>query len=145
MVQIRYAEYDDYNLILKIDSSITESRWKCWTDNKQAVFVFLNGELAGWLQHSLFMEKIPFVNRLYVFEKYQNNCLGTGLMKFWEFEMAERGYAQLMLSTEKTNTAQEFYKKLGFSEIGSFELFGEHAEMLFGKKISRVQSCCCEK
>lgn len=144
MVQIRYAENKDYNFILKIDSSITEQKWKCWTDHKQAVLTFMNGEFAGWLQYSFFMEKIPFVNMLYVFEEYQNNCLGTGLMKFWEFEMVERGYTQLMLSTEKTNTAQDFYKKLGFSELGSFDYFGEHTELMLGKKVSLTKTCCCK-
>lgn len=143
MIQIRYADYSDYSFILKIDSSITENKWKNWTDNKQVMITFINGEFAGWLQYSFFIEKIPFVNRLYVFEEYQHNSLGTGLMKFWEFEMVERGYTQLMLSTEKTNTAQEFYKKLGFSEFGSFDYFGEHTELMLGKIVDLTKSCCC--
>lgn len=143
MLTIRFAKPEDYDLILQIDSSITMEKWNKWTDNKQVAITFLDGEFAGWLQYSLFIEKIPFVNRLYILEKYQHQYLGTGLMKFWEFEMVEQGYSQLMLSTESDNTALNFYKKLGFEEIGSFDYFAEHKELILGKKITYTDFCCC--
>lgn len=143
MITIRYAKADDYELMLKIDSSIDKISWEGWTKNKQAVFVFDGKSLAGWLQYSFFIEKIPFVNRLYLFDNYQRQGLGTGLIKFWESEMFDRGYKKLMLSTEQSNTAQEFYKKLGYKILGSFDYFGEHTELILGKEIKEIG--CCHK
>ncbi len=144
MIQIRYAKPYDYELVLKIDSSINEQKWNSWVKREQVIFAFINDELAGWLQYSFFMEKIPFVNRLYVCEKYQRQSLGTGLMKFWEFEMAERGCFNLMLSTEAENTANDFYEKLGYKVLGSFDYFGGHIELLLGKQAVPGGRCCCQ-
>lgn len=142
MIQIRYANFEDYDLITAIDDSIDKGRFLTWTQNKQVIIAIVDGQLAGWLQYSLFMEKLPFVNRLYLFEKYQRQGIGTGMVKFWECEMLDKGYSQLMLSSEKTNSAIEFYKKLGYEELGSFDCFGEHIEIMFGKIVTIEQFMC---
>lgn len=142
MIEVRYAKYDDYERVLTIDSSISEPKWRQWTDAKQAVVAFLNNEFAGWLQYGLFLEKMPFVNRLYVFEKYQRQAVGSFLLLYCEDAVRNLGYKQLMLSTEETNTALEFYKKLGYRELGSFDYFGEHKELMLGKELKAP--CCCK-
>ena len=143
MIEVRYAKYEDYELILTIDSSISKPKWKEWTDSKQAVVAFLNNEFAGWLQYGFFMEKIPFVNRLYVFEKYQRQAVGSFLLLYCEDAVRNLGCKQIMLSTEEMNPAQEFYKKLGYTILGEFDCFGEHKELMFGKELKAP--CCCHK
>lgn len=142
MIQIRYADFEDYELIMAIDDSIDKGRFLAWTQNRQVIIALVDGQLAGWLQYSLFIEKLPFINRLYLFEKYQRQGIGTGMVKFWECEMLDKGYSQLMLSTEKTNSALEFYKKLGYKELGSFDYFTEHTELLLGKTVTIEQFMC---
>lgn len=135
MIKIRYAVYDDYDLILKIDDSIDRNKWKIWTGNKQAVFAFDDNTFLGWLQYSYFIEKYPFVNRLYIFEQYQNNGAGTALMNFWENEMKSKGEKVLMLSTESDNIAQNLYYRLGYKCIGELDLQRETKELMMLKKI----------
>lgn len=135
MLKIRYATYEDYELILKIDDSISKSKWKTWTDNKQAIFVFDDNEFLGWLQYSYFIEKYPFVNRLYIFEKFQNNGAGTALMIFWEREMISKGENRLMLSTESDNIgAQRLYSRLGYRCVGELNLREENTELIMLKE-----------
>lgn len=141
MLNIKYATYDDYELILKIDESISMNKWKSWTDNKQAIFAFDGNEFLGWLQYSFFIEKWPFVNRLYIFEKYQNNGAGTALMEFWENEMIAKGENRLMLSTESNNTgAQRFYCRLGFKCVGELDLREENREYIMLKELHPCKS-----
>ena len=135
MIKIRYAVYDDYDLILKIDDSIDRNKWKIWTGNKQAVFAFDDNTFLGWLQYSYFIEKYPFVNRLYIFEQYQNKGAGTALMNFWENEMKSKGEKVLMLSTESDNIAQNLYYRLVYKCIGELDLQGETKELMMLKKI----------
>jgi ribosomal protein S18 acetylase RimI-like enzyme len=136
MINIRYATYEDYDLILRIDNSISQSKWKTWTENKQAIFAFDNDEFLGWLQYSYFIEKFPFVNRLYVFEKFQNNGAGTALMKFWENEMIAKDEKRLMLSTESDNIgAQRLYYRLGFKCVGELNLQKENMELIMLKEL----------
>lgn len=142
MIEVRYAKYEDYELVLTIDSSISSARWKQWTDNKQAVVAFLNNEFAGWLQYSLFMEKTPFINRLYVFEKCQRQAVGSFLLLYCEDAVRNLGFKQLMLSVEEDNTAREFYKKFGYRMLGGFDCFDNHKELMLGKELKAP--VCCE-
>lgn len=136
MIRIRYAEYDDYKLILKIDDSISQSKWKSWTDNRQAIFAFNDSEFLGWLQYNFFIEKYPFINRLYIFEEYQNNGAGTNLIQFWEAEMKSKGKKRLMLSTESDNYgARRLYERLGFKCVGELNLRPHNQELVMLKEI----------
>ena len=136
MINIRYAEYNDFALILKIDASISNEKWKRWTDNRQAIFAFDNSEFLGWLQYNYFIEKYPFINRLYVFEQYQNNGAGTKLIQFWESEMKSKGETRLMLSTESDNYgARRLYERLGFKCVGELNLRPQNQELVMLKEI----------
>lgn len=136
MQNIRYANFDDYELILKIDNSISQKKWKTWTDNQQAIFVFDENEFLGWLQYNYFIEKYPFVNRLYIFEEFQNNGAGTALMKFWESEMISNGEKRFMLSTESDNLgAQRLYNRLGYKCVGKLNLREENTELIMLKDL----------
>ena len=136
MINIRYAEYNDFALIMKIDDSISNKKWKSWTDNREAIFAFDNSELLGWLQYNYFIEKYPFINRLYVFEQYQNNGAGTKLIQFWESEMKSKGETRLMLSTESDNYgAKRLYERLGFKSVGELNLRPQNQELVMLKEI----------
>ena len=136
MIKIRYAKYEDYNLILRIDDSISQSKWKSWTDNRQAILAFDDSEFIGWLQYNYFIEKYPFINRLYIFEQYQNNGTGTNLIQFWEAEMKNKGETRLMLSTESDNYgARRLYERLGFKCVGELNLRPQNQELVLLKEI----------
>ncbi|MBQ9227296.1 MAG: GNAT family N-acetyltransferase [Eubacterium sp.] len=136
MIRIRYAKYEDYELILKIDNSISQNKWKTWTDNRQAIFAFEDDIFLGWLQYNYFIEKYPFINRLYIFEKYQNNGAGTTLIQFWENEMKNKGETRLMLSTESDNYgARRLYERLGFKCVGELNLRPQNQELVMLKEI----------
>lgn len=136
MINIRYAKYEDYNLILRIDDSISHGNWKTWTDNHQAIFAFDDSEFLGWLQYNYFIEKYPFINRLYIFDQYQNNGAGTELILFWEAEMKSKGETRLMLSTESDNYgAKRLYERLGFECVGELNLQPQNQELVMLKEI----------
>ena len=53
MLNIKFAEYDDYNCILTIDSTITENQWKNWIDNLQVILGFNDETFLGWLEYNI--------------------------------------------------------------------------------------------
>ena len=130
-MNIRFAKYDDYDYILTIDCTISEDKWKNWTDNLQVILAFEGETFLGWLQYNYFIEKYPFINRFYVFEEYQNKGIGTALLHFFEQEMKIKGETKLMLSTESDNLdAQRLYVRFGYKCIGKLELYSEQKEEL---------------
>lgn len=136
MIDIRYAVYEDYELIFRIDSLVSKEKWKTWTGNQQAIFAFDGDVFLGWLQYNYFIEKYPFINRLYIFEEYQNNGAGTKLIEFWETKMKNKGETILMLSTESDNYgARRLYKRLGFKCVGKLDLRPQNKELVMLKEI----------
>ena len=60
-------------------------------------------------------------------------------MEFWEKAMKEQGYGMVMTSTQVDETAQHFYRKLGYKDSGGFVIdipaFAQPMEMIFIKAV----------
>lgn len=41
-------------------------------------------------------------------------------MEYWEQDMKRQGYGMLLTSTQVDETAQHFYRKLGYKDCGGF-------------------------
>lgn len=95
-------------------------------------------EVVGVLQYRLFWQKVPFIEHLYIDEKYRGNDYGTCMMVQWEDEMANRGYTDVMLSTEQNESTKEFYLKIGYKQTGSFFPNNQYSqELMLSKNIKR--------
>ena len=108
---------------------------------KNLKFVYVlkdQDEVVGVLRYSLFWQKIPFVENLFIDESYRGNDYGTLMMLQWEEEMYKLGYTDVMLSTEQAETAKEFYIKIGYQLSGCFLPPKQKSqELMFKKKIVR--------
>ena len=76
--------------------------------------------VIGVLRYSLFWQMIPFVDLLYIEEKYRGMGLGTFMMLTWEEAMAREGYRNVMTSTQSDEDAFRFYEKIGYRKAGGF-------------------------
>ena len=94
--------------------------------------------IVGVLRYSLFWQKIPFLDHIMIDPDYRSRGLGKRMMAHWENIMGVAGYSHVMLSTQEDEDAQEFYKHLGYKQIGSFlPPVQDVNELMFAKRISR--------
>ena len=60
-------------------------------------------------------------------------------MEHWEKDMKKQGYGMLFTSTQVDETAQHFYRKLGYKDCGGFvidiPLYAQPMEMILIKAI----------
>ncbi len=77
---------------------------------------------AGILRWSLFWDSIPFCNLLFVREDRRGRGYGSGLMAHWEETMKAGGFGLVMTSTQSDETAQYFYRSLGYRDCGGLTL-----------------------
>jgi ribosomal protein S18 acetylase RimI-like enzyme len=132
---IRYAENNDYTWLKNHDKHINDAILKTKIDLKEIYIAQENNETIGWLRYNLFWDEIPFINMLYVLENYREKGFGGELVEHWENEMKRKGHANVLTSTLSNERAQDFYRKIGYTEIGGFKYFDEPYEIIFHKTL----------
>ena len=130
---IRFADNNDYPWFCEHDKHISEKILKNKIDNKEVYVVEISGKIIGWLRYSLFWDNIPFMNMIYLLEEFQKMGIGKKMAKHWEEEMKQKGYTNILTSTQSNEEAQHFYRKLGYKEIGGFKYFDDPYEIIFQK------------
>jgi len=126
---MRYAEHKDLLWLNEHDGHISENK----IENKEVYIVEKNGIIIGWLRYNLFWDSVPFMNMIYFLEEYRKSGIGKKLIKYWEEEMKQKGYNNVLTSTQSNEDAQHFYRKLGYKEIGGFKYFDDPYEIIFQK------------
>lgn len=74
----------------------------------------LNGFLAG---------KLAKIDDFYVKETYQKQGYGSALMLDMVRRLSEKGVTDVYLVTDLAGTAQHLYRKMGFTQVGSFKQY----------------------
>lgn len=135
MTEIKYATMDDYGLLISRDTHVRKEEWKKLIEKNQALIFKVDDHFAGWLRYNLFWNEIPFMNMLYFLEEYRGKGYGTQMVCFWERKMAKLGYDKVMTSSQANESAQHFYRKLGYRDAGGFFPFCNDLEIIFTKEL----------
>lgn len=135
MTEVKYAITDDYDVLVNRDTHIKKEEWKKLIEKNQALIFKVDNHFAGWLRYNLFWNEIPFMNMLYFLEEYRGKGYGTQMVRFWEREMAKLGYDKVMTSSQANESAQHFYRKLGYRDAGGFFPFCNDLEIIFTKEL----------
>ena len=118
MIEIRYAAESDKPFWYTLDRHLPERRWPVKVRDRQAYVLLEDGVPKGILRYNLFWDNTPMCTMLYIDPAHQRQGLGTLLMRFWEEDMKNRGYGMLLTSTQVDESAQHFYRKLGYKDCG---------------------------
>lgn len=122
MIEIRYVESEDRSFWFSLDRHLPESEFEKKVRNKQGYVLLEDNVPVGLLRYNLFWDNTPFCNMLYVDQSKQKKGYGRQLMIHWENEMKALGFGMIMTSTQVDETAQHFYRKLGYKDCGGLLL-----------------------
>ena len=81
-IDIQYAEDDDFLWLKEHDKHISEEILKNKIKNSEIYVVKNNEKIIGWLRYNLFWDSIPFMNMIYILEKYWKMGIGRELVKY---------------------------------------------------------------
>lgn len=118
MPTVRYAEEADREFWFGLDRHLPESEFERKVRDRQAYVILSEGAPAGLMRYGLFWDEIPFCSMLVIAPEYRGRGMGKALMTYWENEMAAQGYDLVMTSSQSDETAQHFYRKLGYRDSG---------------------------
>jgi len=132
---IRYANEDDHNYLTANDHHVQAKIIAKKIKDNEIIVVADDTQQIGWLRYGYFWDNIPFMNMLRIEESYRSKGMGRKLVSFWETEMQKQEHNIVMTSTLSDETAQHFYRKLGYKDCGSLLLPDEALEILFLKMV----------
>ena len=139
MVSIRYVQDNDKSFWFKLDKHLSEVEFEKRVRDKMGYILIENKVPVGLLRYNLFWDNTPFCTMLFIDWAYQRKDYGRTLMKFWEEDMKSLGYGMLLTSTQADETAQHFYRKIGYHEAGELLIdipdYEQPSELFFMKKI----------
>ena len=122
----RIQAYQEESLLIEGDDSVNLSH---------ILVAEEDNNFRGYLQFGLFKNTIPFMHKLYVVPTLRGKGYATAIIREWEKLMHKNGYDSVMLSTSSLSSAQNFYRLMGYRDIGSFMLPNEPLEMIFIKQL----------
>lgn len=120
MTEIRYVRAEDKAFWYSLDQHLPQSEFENKVRDKRGYIITEDGNPVGLLRYNLFWDNTPFCTMLFVAEKYQSKGYGAKLMEYWETDMKSQGYGMVLTSTQVDETAQHFYRKLGYHDCGGF-------------------------
>lgn len=129
MAEIRYVQPFDKDDWFSLDAHLKEEEFEKKVRDKQGYVLLEEGKVIGILRYNLFWDSIPFCTMLFLDENYRDKGNGTKLMSHWEYDMKVQGYDMVLVSTQADETAQHFYRKLGYKDCGCLCINeGKHAQ-----------------
>lgn len=134
-MELSYATIDDVAALSEKDSHLSLELLTNKVIDHQVLIIKDEDTIVAWLRYGFFWDDVPFINLLYVEEKYRRLRLGTEMVLFWERKMANSGYKQAMTSSLASEDGQFFWRNLGYVDCGSLLFNGESTELLFSKKL----------
>lgn len=135
MVKVHYVRESDKEFWYRLDRHLPESEFLRKVRDKRGYVLEDEQGPVGILRYNLFWDNTPFLNLLFVVPDCQCQGYGTTLMAFWEKEMKEMGFEEVLLSTQVDEKAQHFYRKLGYRDCGCLNLEGQAMEMFMRKTL----------
>lgn len=134
-LDIRYSRVKDLNFLLSIDKHIKKDKYIEKIKNNESILTSLNNENIWFLRFNYFWDEIPFLNLIFIKEKYRGKWFWKKILDFWELEMKELWYKKVMTSSLSNEKAQNFYRKNWYKDIWWFIINNEPNELLFLKEI----------
>lgn len=120
MTDVRYVQLDDKAFWYRLDGHLPENEFANKVRDKRGYILSADGFDIGLLRYNLFWDNIPFCTMLFIDKGYQRKGYGSILMDRWENDMKAQGFGMLLVSTQADETAQHFYRRLGYKDCGGF-------------------------
>jgi GNAT superfamily N-acetyltransferase len=139
MVSIRPAGPADLSWLRERDRHVDPVELAAVVDQERVLLVEVDGRAAGWLRWGKFWDEIPFMNMLFVDADVRRAGVGRGLVQHWETAMRQAGHTQVLTSTLADESAQHFYRRLGYVDCGGLLLPGEATEIFLRKDLPATE------
>src|SRR5687767_3856855 len=135
MAELRAAAEADIHFLRRLSSRLSSARLEAQIREGRLRIIEDNDEPIGFLKFCILWETLPFIEVLVVCESYRGRGHGTQAVRAWESEMAIQGFSLVLTSTQSDQTAQHFWRKLGYRDCGALTESDKPAEIFMQRQV----------
>ena len=117
-MELKAVTHDDKQYVMHIDRHVTDVSFDYRVYTKSCYVLWENEHRVGIIVHCILWDNLPFMNLLYIEEKHRGKGYARNAVKAWEHEMKQQGFKMALISTQVDESAQHFYRKLGYVDCG---------------------------
>jgi len=136
MFELRAAVAGDLEFLRSFYETPSDDALKAQIADGRLRIIEHDGMPGGFLKFCVLWEWLPFIEVLVIAESRRHLGLGTRAVRAWEEEMAGRGLNVALVSTRSNETAQAFWRKLGYQDCGALCVRGKPAEIFLQRPIA---------
>ena len=118
MYEIHEVQKQDRSFWRSLDAHLSKKEWERIIRDHRGYVLLEKKEPIGLLRYNLFWDEIPFCNMLIVTQRARGMGYGGKLLAHWEGQMLACGYKMVLTSTRVDESAQHFYRRLGYRDCG---------------------------
>ena len=137
---IRLARKEDLDQITKSELAIGAGVIEKKIEMGEVIVTDDGGQITGILRFSWFWDYLPFINYLWVEEGFRHEKRASRMIQKLEEITEGKNYQTILTSTQADETAQNFYRKIGFEDAGGFTMHGHPFELIMIKYINHEQN-----
>ena len=134
MLKMKNAEFSDWTVWSQSDPHLTVEQFRSKVASRKAFLFYEDKRLVGIFRYNMFWDHVPFVTLIFLVEDERGKGYGREVMEWWETMMRSRGYELLMVSAPASETAQHFFRELGYTDCGCLLVEGG-LELFMSRKI----------
>ncbi len=116
---VRYMEKQDKAFVMSIDKHVNDTGYDKRVYTKTGYVMWEKNVPIGLMHYSVIWDNLPFLNFIFIIEKYRNKGFASQSLAFWEEDMKQQGYKMVLLSTQVDEEAQNIYRHLGYKDCGA--------------------------
>ncbi len=133
----RVAGDSDLPFLREVDGHVSHQVLADLVSLRRVMVAEVDGIAVGCLRWGMFWDEVPFMNLLWVVADRRSQGVGTTLVEAWEKSQVAVGHTMVLTSTVSAETAQHFYRRLGYVDCGALLLPDEATELILRKPLAK--------
>ncbi|MEZ5277401.1 MAG: GNAT family N-acetyltransferase [Opitutaceae bacterium] len=134
--EVRIAVERDFDQIHMADLSIKPEILRTKIGRNEVIVCDESGHITGVLRFQWFWDYLPFINYIWVEEGFRDEHRASRMIEKLEATTEGRNYKRIMASTQSNETAQNFFRKVGFQYAGGFAMSDQPFELIMIKYLN---------
>lgn len=120
---LKFAEMEDKEFVMSLDRHVSDVQYRRRILAKGGYVMWESDNPVGVLSFCVFWDNVPFLNHLCVKEECRGCGYGLEAMRLWEQNMKAQGYKMVLISTQVDESAQNFYRRIGYIDCGGLMFY----------------------